>query len=337
MARIVLGIGTSHGPLLSTPPEQWDQRVVADKREPAHPFRGNSYSFDELVAARRSEELGRRVTLEARTAHADRNRVALEVLAEQFARVQPDVAIMLGNDQHECFGPSLNPALWLYAGATVFDEPVSDERAAQMPPGIAISARGHKPTQRETYPAHPELARHLATQLTDRGFDFAQSDELPQQGRGWATGMPHAFGFVYQRIMRGRVIPHVPIMLNTFYPPNQPRAARCVDLGLALAEAVAAWPADLRVALVASGGLTHFVIDEAFDQHVIASMRRNDVAALRALDERILQSGTSEVKNWLPVAAACGAARLKMELVDYVPCYRSEAGTGNAMAFVTWQ
>jgi len=24
------------------------------------------------------------------------------------------------------------------------------------------------------------------------------------------------------------------------------------------------------------------------------------------------------------------------ELVDYQPCYRSEAGTGNAMGFVTW-
>ena len=44
-----------------------------------------------------------------------------------------------------------------------------------------------------------------------------------------------------------------------------------------------------------------------------------------------------EVRNWLPVTAACGAAGLAMELVDYVPCYRSAAGTGNAMGFVTWQ
>ena len=27
----------------------------------------------------------------------------------------------------------------------------------------------------------------------------------------------------------------------------------------------------------------------------------------------------------------------EMNLLDYVPCYRSEAGTGNAMAFATWQ
>jgi seryl-tRNA synthetase len=28
---------------------------------------------------------------------------------------------------------------------------------------------------------------------------------------------------------------------------------------------------------------------------------------------------------------------LGLELVDYVPCYRSEAGTGNAMAFTAWR
>ena len=28
---------------------------------------------------------------------------------------------------------------------------------------------------------------------------------------------------------------------------------------------------------------------------------------------------------------------LRMNVVDYVPCYRSEAGTGNAMAFAYWK
>src|SRR5690606_23252353 len=149
-------------------------------------------------------------------------------------------------------------------------------------------------------------------------------------------GMPHAFGFVYQRIMRGLVVPHVPIMLNTSYPPNQPRAGRCVDLGIRLAAAVAAWPADLRVAIIAPRGLTHFVIDEDFDRIVLDALQANDLDRLRRLDEAELQAGTSEVKNWLPVVGACSEAALTPELVDYVPCYRSEAGTGSAMGFVMW-
>ena len=52
MAEIVLGMWTSHGPSLSTTPEQWTLRVSADlKRQ--HPFRGEEYSFDELVTLRK--------------------------------------------------------------------------------------------------------------------------------------------------------------------------------------------------------------------------------------------------------------------------------------------
>ena len=29
MAKIVMGLGSSHGPMLSTPPEEWGQRVLA--------------------------------------------------------------------------------------------------------------------------------------------------------------------------------------------------------------------------------------------------------------------------------------------------------------------
>ncbi len=41
-------------------------------------------------------------------------------------------------------------------------------------------------------------------------------------------------------------------------------------------------------------------------------------------------------KNWYPVIAAMNETDLSYKQVDYVPCYRSEAGTGNAMAFVYW-
>jgi len=46
--------------------------------------------------------------------------------------------------------------------------------------------------------------------------------------------------------------------------------------------------------------------------------------------------GTAEIKNWFPVISAMNAEGRRYHQVDYVPCYRSEAGTGNAMAFVYW-
>ena len=54
MAQIVLGMGTSHSPMLSTPPEEWGQRAEADKQNPAHPFRDGVYTFDELLEKRKS-------------------------------------------------------------------------------------------------------------------------------------------------------------------------------------------------------------------------------------------------------------------------------------------
>ena len=88
---------------------------------------------------------------------------------------------------------------------------------------------------------------------------------------------------------------------------------------------------------MASGGLTHFVIDEDLDKTVIAAMQKGDEDTLAKLPENVFKIGTAEIKNWYPVIAAMNAAGLTFHQVDYVPCYRSEAGTGNAMCFAYWQ
>ena len=48
-------------------------------------------------------------------------------------------------------------------------------------------------------------------------------------------------------------------------------------------------------------------------------------------------SGTSEVRNWAVVAGAMEGTDKEMKLIDYVPCYRSAAGTGVGMGFAEWQ
>lgn len=58
---------------------------------------------------------------------------------------------------------------------------------------------------------------------------------------------------------------------------------------------------------------------------------------MASLPEDYFQSGTSEIKNWITHGAVMAECGLDMTLVDYVPCYRSTAGTGNAMCFAFWQ
>jgi hypothetical protein len=89
--------------------------------------------------------------------------------------------------------------------------------------------------------------------------------------------------------------------------------------------------------MLASGGLSHFVVDETLDKKIIQAMETGDEQALLEIPENIFKVGTAEIKNWFPVIAAMNAEGRKYHSVDYVPCYRSEAGTGNAMGFGYWE
>ena len=68
----------------------------------------------------------------------------------------------------------------------------------------------------------------------------------------------------------------VPVMLNTYFPPNQPTPKRSYNLGQAIRNAVSEWESDARVAVIASGGLSHFVINEELDQRVIKGLEDGD-------------------------------------------------------------
>ena len=136
--------------------------------------------------------------------------------------------------------------------------------------------------------------------------------------------------------MNDIAIPAVPIVLNTFFPPNQPTVGRCFDFGRAICRAVTSWDSKARVGVIASGGLSHFVIDEEFDNMLLEGMKSGDRSQLVNIPADRFRSGTSETKNWITTAGALTDTELSMTVVDYVPCYRSDAGTGNAMGFVTW-
>ncbi len=334
MAKIVLGIGTSHGPLLSTPPDMWHLRAAWDRKQ-IHPYQGRGYSYDELLAARYGQNIEAQISPEERQRRYDICQAAIERLAQVWAATKPDVAVIFGNDQMEIFDKDLIPAFFVYAGEAIENGPVSEERKAQMAPGIAVSANSHKPKQRVAYPGLPELAQHVIRTLMDDEFDVAVSTKLPSGPHG--ADIPHAFGFVYERIMKGKVVPNLPLFTNTFYPPNQPSAKRCYRFGEEVGKAIRSWDEDLRVAVFGSGGLSHFAINEPLDREVLDAVRDGDKTKLTTLPSELLQEGTSEIKNWIPLTAVMAESNLMPTVIDYVPCYRSEAGTGNAMAFMYWQ
>lgn len=336
MAQIVLGLGTSHGPMLSIPAENWADRVLADRANPKHFYNGRTYTFDEMAELRQSENLKQQITPEVCQQRHDRCQQAIRKLGDLYEDYKPDLAIVVGNDQMEVFTNEHVPAFAVFWGPYVEGIPRTPEFLAKLQPGIARAELDRTPSVYTQYPCSPDLGRHVIETAISENFDVSQMTRL-STGEIGSNAAPHAYGFVYRRVMRDHVVPHVPIFLNTFYPPNQPSAGRCYDFGRMLARAIASWPGDQKVVVIASGGLTHFVVNESFDHIVLDAMMKGDAATLSNLPEEMFQSGTSEIKNWITLAGVMAEAGLAMTLVDYVPCYRSEAGSGSGMGFAQWQ
>ncbi|WP_283137148.1 hypothetical protein [Rhizohabitans arisaemae] len=333
MAEIVLGLGTSHGPLLNTPPKDWDQRAAADRRSTGLKYQGKTWTYADLRSAR--PDFAGEVALDVRQERHAASRAALDRLGEILDEVAPDVVVIVSSDHKELFGDELLPSFGVFHGAQVDHLPLTDEELAAMGPGLAVSARGYVPERPEVRECAPDLAGHMIASLIGDGFDVAASDRLPA-GKHGNHGLPHGWGFVFQQVMR-RPYPMIPIFVNTFYPPNQPTPARCYAFGQALRRAVEGSPGAERVAFIASGGLTHFVVDEEFDQEFLRALADDDVRYLSEISPAWLESGSSEMRNWIVVAGAMSGTGSVLELVDYVPCYRAEAGTGNAMGFTAWR
>lgn len=336
MAEVVLGLATSHGPQLTIVPERWSERVEFDRALPALAYQGRDYQFDELVAHRIDERLADQTGVNVSRDRANQCKSAIEKLAVAFQRADVDHVVLVGNDQMEVFGNANLPAFLICWAETIHNIPFSEEQKRLLGPGIADAEPGHHGSERETYPGLPDLGRFLIETLVSEDFDVCASDGLPEVPGSRSSGAPHAFGFVYRKIFRGQPVPHVPLFINTFYPPNQPSMKRCLAFGRAIGRALKAWQGAGRIAVIGSGGLSHFVIDEEIDRSFLNAIQRRDFEAVAAIPETMLRAGTSELKNWATTAAILDETGLSLSRYDYVPCYRSEAGTGNAMGFAEW-
>lgn len=339
MAKIVLGIGCAHTPQLHTLAEDWDIRADRDRQDGVPLwFRGKKLSYAELAALRASENLGARLGMETRNEALQKSFAAMDILHDAYREADPDIVVIIGNDQKEIFS-GIIPAFAVIAAEEIENLPRTEEQNIRLPAGIEISDHGHLPDERVVYPGHRPLGLHLAkTLVAKKGFDVTLCHEKPTV-TGKASllyGMPHAYGFLYKNVMRDHVKPHVPVDVNCWYYQNSPPASRCYDFGTAVAAAIEEWDSDARVAIFTTGGLTHFVVDEVWDREFLRAMKERDASALRAIPQNELMAGTSECKSWIATSAAMNAADLEMRLVDYQTLVRTEGGTGSSCAFTLW-
>ncbi len=162
---------------------------------------------------------------------------------------------------------------------------------------------------------HQGLAEDLLDKLVNDDFDMAYSQDAV---------LGHAFAAMYEWVIEGRKIPVVPIFVNAYLPPL-PTARRCAQLGKAIAKVIAARPE--RVAVIASGGMSHFPgtwkypqPDFEFDYWAIAQMEKGNHEALLSLTSQQLDVvGNTEMLSWMMMFGMIGDQ--PGELITYQPTW----------------
>ena len=334
MAEIALAIGTSHTPLIAFGAEHWERYSRRDlSNERLNLSDGTWVSYARLLA-----DTGGKYAPVVNQHEFNRKsaacQAALDRLADELEAAAPDVVIIVTDDQGELFRQTNLPAISIFYGEQVITMPranVPHQRHTVKEPFFDLMAAAYAMDQPHTYPGKADFARELIERLIDKNIDIgaASAVEDPLQ-----AGIGHGVGFVIKRLFKGKSIPVIPVLLNTYFPPNAPNAARCYAIGQALREAIEESPSKLRVALVASGGLSHFVVDEDLDMRVLRAMGEGKGAALKDIPKGALNSGSSEIRNWILVAGAI--ENMKTRWIEYQALYRQAAGTGIGVAFGVW-
>ncbi|SVB75416.1 uncharacterized protein METZ01_LOCUS228270 [marine metagenome] len=311
MANVVLAVATSHSPQATAPAELWPAMEDRDKRNQGLiDLEGNAVSYEELLE-KAPESIAKEITPEVFARRAAANAQGLARVRAELEKADPDILIMFGDDQKAAYQNDNFPALLIYRGSEYVDTPRNGGEA-------------------KSYPVETNMADHLIKHLTANEFDISNQE---YQNEGQA--MTGAFSFVYHHVMTNKIIPVVPIHINTYFPPNQPTPKRCWDLGKAVQQGVESFGGNKKVAVLASGGLSHFVVDEEVDEMTLKALRDGNKQGLIDLPLHRLDAGTSEIRNW--IATAGTVEDKKFHQIDYVPCYRSPAGTGCAMGFGYWK
>ena len=324
MASLAAAFGSSHSPALNSPVEDMPGHARRDAQYQNHlDTEGRRVSFEALSRTRDfSSQITPRMLGERISSCAS----AIERLAASIAQARLDALIVVGDDQKEQYLEDNLPAFLVYCGRTIVNG-TSDLPAEAPEYWKRARSQYFEPEAPREYPACPALGRHLVAFLVERDFDVAYAERLARP-----RGEGHAFGFVHRRLLGADPIPVLPLVVNTYYPPNQPRPARCFSMGQAVRQAVESWESDARIGILASGGLSHFTVDESLDRALLEAIRDGDENYLKSVPPARLNAGNSEIRNWIVAAGA--AAGLRTQWQEYVPLYRTPAGTGCGMAFM---
>jgi aromatic ring-opening dioxygenase catalytic subunit (LigB family) len=240
---------------------------------------------------------------------------AFRELGKRLSAARPDVIVEVSPDHWTNFFLDNLPTVCIGIGET-----------HEGPPEPWLKDFPHKEIK-----GHGGFAKHIAQTAMQEGFEPSLSHRLK---------LDHGFCIPLWRMELGKLPRIVPMIVNSIEPPL-PSLRRCLEWGALLEKAIQSYPENLRVAVLATGGLSHSIgertmgkIDEAFDRECIRLFSaRNEKALVPFLEQKLPHAGngSEEVRNWLVAHGAAGGRGF--ELVDYLPVPTVIVGCG----FAAWK
>lgn len=218
---------------------------------------------------------------------------------------KPDVLFVIYNDHVSAFFFDHYSAFALGVGQ---QHPVADEGggARELPP----------------LSGHPQLAQHIGRSLVADEFDMSFfQDKALDHGVFSPLSLlcPHEPAWP---------VPVIPLQVGVLQQPV-PSARRCYKLGQALRRAIESYPEDIKVAIVATGGLSHQVHGEragfnntAWDAQFLDLIENDPVRITEMTQAELATLGGfegAEVIMWLVMRGALSANIRKMHQSYYLP------------------
>jgi Catalytic LigB subunit of aromatic ring-opening dioxygenase len=313
MAKIIAGLASSHAFALIDPSD-WDAR-----RERNRAGYKRRYGMAPPEHPKIAEE-----TDQIRLKKHQNVKSGLDFLRNGVNLSKPDAIILVGDDQNENFVETNMPQIAIYLG---------DKVVTTQPGPTGQRERG------PIYRCHTRLAKQLLDGLVERDFDLASCSSFPGDEL-----ISHAHGPIMRTVDPEAKIPFILLFVNAIHVPAI-GPARCYRLGQAIKEILASNGSEERIAIYASGGLSHFTsgypwphyrgpfgygsISEDFDRKLMATLAQGEgekLSRLKSCD--LLENGDIEFRSWMVLLGAIG--NVPTELNVYEPIYSAIGGMGVA-------
>lgn len=220
-------------------------------------------------------------------------------MREQLDEVRPDVAVMFDSDHLNTFFLDNLPVFSM--GVAPRTNGPNDGTLGLAPVKLVVDE---------------QLAGHVRAHCLEADFDVGLSQEFT---------VDHSVLVPMHYLRPAGDLPMVPVFVNGLISPL-PSAQRCWQLGAAVGKALAQWPEDIRVAVVASGsfsldvggigvnpGAIFGVPDPRWVEQIARWLDAGDVEAVvrAATPAQLAEAGNvgGELLNWLAMLGAIGSSK----------------------------